>query len=94
MRPAALAACKHLRLALSKDICDIMDVRFPKRPKKQTYFLDYISLNKLKMPNTETYIIHISAESRTGSGTLRILICINYWQKSFEQHEIVSVLVP
>ena len=46
------------------------------------------------MPNTEIYVIHISAESRTGSGRLRVLICINYWQKSFEQHEIVFVLVP
>ena len=75
--PAAPAACKHLRLALTKDFCDIMDFRFPNRPKKQTYFLDYISLNKLKVPNTEIYIIHISAESRTGSGRLRVLICFN-----------------
>ena len=46
------------------------------------------------MPNTEINIIHISAESRTGNGRLTVLICINYWQKSFEQHEIVFVLVP
>ena len=75
--PAALAACKHLRLALTKDICDLMDVRFLNQPKKQTYFLHYISLNKLKMPNTEIYIIHICAESRTGSGRLRVLLCFN-----------------
>ena len=95
MCPAVLAACKHLRLALKKDICDIMDVRFPNRPKKQTYFLDYISLNKLKVPNTEIYIIHISAESRTGSERLRVLVCFNLiLAKSFEQHEILFVLVP
>ena len=29
------------------------------------------------MPNTEIYEIHISAESRTGSGRLIVLICFN-----------------
>ena len=76
--PAALAACKHPRLALTKDICDIINGRSISEPtKKRTYFLDYISLNKLKMPDTEIYVIHISAESRTGSGRLRVLSCFN-----------------